>query len=302
MYSFLAFLEGGYSTSDEQTSTTSSSNEKEGHAKAGFKFPSLFNLFGAEAGLDASLANKLESTVEYKAERHRTEASLFNHLYGQLRAANRITSINNARELAEAGTGQLVEIYGKYNGNPLAEILSFANQFFTYFEPSEDSAKPANKTPKNPQRSGNPATRNASPPEATASLIPGFGDDPGTRYMIKVFKEMHRDLENSPVQDLLVTTFGDLKTVITVSAEYFTGATREFLREGDIRVMGKLTRSLSAGEQINLSRRTIMGIANNEATQTLISSFGTSPGVNFNAADPIVAGPAAQILPMAVFV
>jgi hypothetical protein len=84
MTSFLAFLEGGYSLEDEQKSTSQTSKDAEGKASAKAKFPSFLGV-GAEAGMEGSLARKLENTVEYQAERHRTEASLFNYLYKRLR-------------------------------------------------------------------------------------------------------------------------------------------------------------------------------------------------------------------------
>ena len=115
-------------------------------------------------------------------------------------------------------------------------------------------------------------------------------------------EQISAELAISPVQDVLVTSFEGIKTVLTVSAEYFTDATREFLREGEVKVMGKLTRILSNDQQINLSRRTLFGVAGDSAAQNLPTLFSGAPGITFKTAHPIVQGPAAQILPMAIFV
>ena len=116
----------------------------------------------------------------------------------------------------------------------------------------------------------------------------------------RIMEQMRAELEESPVHDVLLSGLSGIETVMTVSADYFTDATREFLREGEVKVMGKLTRVLPAGEQINLSRRTLFGIAGNSMAEGLEELFRAHP--NLGSAKPLVQGPAIQVLPLAIFV
>jgi hypothetical protein len=150
-------------------------------------------------------------------------------------------------------------------------------------------------------RSGIPAKKTAARAAAQVtqnSQLP-LQEDSATR---RLMKRMTSEMRISPVQDVLVSSFDELKTVLTVSTEYFTDATREFLREGEVKVMGKLTRILSNDEQINLSRRTLFGITGDNTAQSITRLFSEDPNITFKTANPLVSGPAVQILPMAIFV
>ena len=240
MTSFLAFLEGGYSLEDEQKSTSQNSRDSEGKASAKAKFPPFLGL-GAEAGTEGTLARKLENTIEYQAERHRTEASLFNYLYKRLREDEMLNKLSTVEDLSKLSTGQLVEVSGRYEGNPLSEILILASQYFSYIESVAEVSEHEKKQVAANGRSGNPAKKAASkaivsPPQGQRSTLE---DDPTSR---RIMEQMTREMEISPVHDVLVSSFEGLKAVLTVSADYFSDATREFLREGEVKVMGKLTR------------------------------------------------------------
>ena len=113
---------------------------------------------------------------------------------------------------------------------------------------------------------------------------------------------MAQDLENAPVHDLLFRTAGQLEAVVTVASEFYSVVTNENLREGHFRVVGKVTRVLSADDSINLTRRTVMGAAGPKMAQDTIGGINNAEGLNLGVADPIVKGPALQVLPMSIFV
>src|SRR5690349_16206000 len=81
MYSFLAYLEGGFSLEDEHISKLTSAQGEQGKGSAKVKLPTLAHFFGAEASIEKNVDAKSEGSSEYKAQRHRTAASLFNYLY-----------------------------------------------------------------------------------------------------------------------------------------------------------------------------------------------------------------------------
>ena len=68
---------------------------------------------------------------------------------------------------------------------------------------------------------------------------------------------MRDDLANAPVHDTVLKGSG-LRTVLTVSSEFFSDATSASSRAGIFTAVGKITRILDADDKINLLRRTVL--------------------------------------------
>lgn len=299
MTSFVAFLEGGFSLEDEQKMTTQGSKETEGKGSLSAKLPAL-PLIGVSAAGEGSASGKSEHSVDYQEKRHRTEASLFNYLYKRLKLEKSIHVLNSMDDLPVLNTGDLVEVSGEYKGNPLSDVVALGAQYVKYAEGIAEDAAREKKKQAAASRSGNPAVRSsaqAAPPSALATQAAALEWDPVTK---RIMEQMQAELEASPVHDVLLSGLSGVEAVLTVSADYFTSATREFLREGEVRVMGKLTRILSGNEQINLSRRTLFGVAGGSLAEGLEAFFRANPGLGKTKS--LIHGPAIQILPMAIFV
>ena len=73
----------------------------------------------------------------------------------------------------------------------------------------------------------------------------------GLRFMVR----MAEDLKEVPVHDLLLKPQADLAVVLTVSSQFYSEETNEYLRAGYFHVVGKVTRILSGSDSINLARR-----------------------------------------------
>jgi hypothetical protein len=59
---------------------------------------------------------------------------------------------------------------------------------------------------------------------------------------------------------------------------------------------------LAEDEEINLTRRTVMGAAGPDMARNTINEINDVESLNLGVANPIVTGPALQILPMSIFV
>ncbi len=288
MVSFLAAIEGGVSVSGSETSTQAGSQEKTLAGKLGLK-AKILGLADGEASVEGSTHKTDETTFVSQTERHHTAASLFNILIAYLREAGQIVEICSEDDLASLKAGQLVELQGESRGNPLESILTFASAIFPYVVPDEPATTPP---PPNP-RSGNPQKRGPAPAPTPAA--------PPEDDTVRMIRMMAADMQAAPVHDLLFETSPGLRFIAVTTSEFYTPATSEHLRQGYFRVVGKVTRVLAGTDSINLARRTVIGAGGSAMVEELISSFRDLDSLSLDVADPIVSGPALQLLPMAIY-
>lgn len=299
MLNFLAHLEGGFSITESEQQTTTGAQERFRQARANImlKIPGV-----GEGGLGGARGkqDRDETQTVTQTERHHTEASLFNLLYAYLNAESKVAQVNGPDDLSDLHSGQLVEISGEYLGNPIEDILYFFESLYPYVV-GEDAVKDGGtkKTPAQKRRSGNPAVRaTADQPGTKESKGPGESIE----EMFSLIKRMAEDLRSAPVHDLKFRTEHGVDAVVTAASDYYTTTTTEHLRAGEFRVMGKVTKVLGDKDTINLTRRTVMGAARPEVATTMMDDVNKSEGMGMRVADPIVKGPAVQVLPMAIFI
>jgi hypothetical protein len=120
-------------------------------------------------------------------------------------------------------------------------------------------------------------------------------------FGLQMMLRMAEEIIKVPVHDLLLCTPTGLRAVLTVSSEYYSAATSEYLRAGMFRVIGKVTRIVNDPDVINLTRRTFLGAADSAVIQDFFAQAKTAE-MKLDVADPIVGAPAVQILPMAIFI
>ena len=177
-------------------------------------------------------------------------------------------------------------------------------QFFPDVLAQQETKKQLTASVKGQQkRSGNPAKRQgAADPQAVveAAIQEAMKQsvDENAEFGVRAMMQMSEDIRKVPVHDLLLRTM--LNVVLTVASEYYSEATRESLRAGEFRVVGKVTRLITGDRTINLTRRTVLGAAQPEVSQGLIAGM-RNEAFSIDAPDPIVSAPAVQILPMAIF-
>ncbi|MCW2919387.1 MAG: hypothetical protein JWN52_7455, partial [Actinomycetia bacterium] len=306
MISFLAYLEGGVAFEGEETVRSGKTGDRKVDGSGKFKFPLIGALIGAEFGASGSTSRKSEESAEYKAARHHTTASLFNALNAYLHEDGLVIKLDDPNQLPALKTGQLVEVAGKYRGNPLEEVLALMGQLLSYMNLEEDASPNQEEelTAAKAKRSKNPAIRSKAAELAAAEASPKLVDEEeeNSKAGLRILLKMREDIEKAPVHDLLVRTLTGLQAVLTVSSEYFTSATNEYLRAGEFVVLGKVTRILNGDDNINLTRRTVMGVAGPDVSRQLIKDVTDNPAFYLESTDPIISAPAVQILPMAIFI
>ena len=312
MISFLAHLEGGVSTHEEETTTSTGARERALKGRAGFR-AMLPWAGGVDAQTEGSIARRDEDSSALKSERHHTAASLFNLLYEYLNDDGQVVTLNDPAELNSLISGQLVEIEGEYLGNPLEDVLALVTSFLPYIEEQQqvqrEAAEKAAEAARKAQRSGNAQKRTQGSSEsaedqAIAALV-GIAQqvtDANATFGMQVMRRMGEDLARVPVHDLLLMTKGGLKVVLTASSEYYSVATNEYLRAGEFRVVGKVTRIVEGDETINLTRRTVLGATGSKTAKDILGSLNQAEGLDVDVADPIVTAPAIQVLPMAIYI
>jgi hypothetical protein len=295
----------GVVTQEEATQKETGARERvfKGRGGLSVKLPWALNV---DASTEGSGQRRDEVSVESKFARQHTAASLFNLLYGYLASDDKLTALNDVSQLENLRASQLVELSGEYLGNPLEDILGFAGAVFPYIldqqrAQAEAAVDAAEKT-RRAQKSGNPAKRaqaQATSHDSSDTLaeLAQQSEDSGVQVMLR----MADDITHAPVHDILFRTASGLQAVVTASSEYYSKATSEYLRAGEFRVVGKVTRIIAGDDTINLTRRTVLGAANSQVAEDLVSN---TRGQEFqlDVADPIVKAPAVQILPMAIFI
>ena len=285
MISFLAALEGGVVISQDTTETASETATRTASATAGLR-AKLFTV--GSATLDAAGSSEKSTTngTTSQVQRQHTAESLFNALLSTLQEDRKIASVDTSDELVDLAVGQIVEIEGTFRGNPLEDILAFFAMILPYVE-SDQASKP------NP-KSGSPAQRAAAQKGPAET---GIDQD-----VIRMFHLMAKDIANSTVHDLLFQTAAGTPVVVTASTEFYGPSTVEYLREGSFRVVGKVTRVISERDEVNLARRTVLGLANPDVAGGLVEAARAMDGVTLDVADAIVTGPAIQLLPLAIYI
>ena len=299
MMSFLAHLEGGVSAEEEETQTTHTARQRAASARAGVR-ARLWSVGSAEVGAEGSRESRDEAASELKTARHHTAASLFNLLYYYLHEDEQLVTLETGDTLGAVQSGQLVELAGEYLGNPIENLVNFFGVLYPYVQDSDEaSGQVAPRPTAKAARSGNPATRAAA--RDSGGVGAKSGETATAALGIRVLQRMVSDLEDAPVHDLLFQIGDSLKAVVTVSSAYYSAETNEQLRSGKFRVVGKVTRVLAGDETINLTRRTVIGVAGPELAQSMLTEF-SGENLNLGLSDPIVRPPAVQVLPMAIFI
>lgn len=309
MISFLAFLEGGVVTSEEATQKETGARERMLKGRAGLRARLPWAL-DVEAGSEGSTQRRDEISLESKSARQHTAASLFNLLYEYLQDDDQLVDLKQESQLEGLRTGQLVELTGEYLGNPLEDILAFVATIFPYVAEQQKAqmaaVAEAAQLARKAQRSGNPAKRaqaQAAVPDIgeIISSIAQQSKDNESELGIQMMLRMAEEIRNVPVHDLLFRTSSGLQAVLTASSEYYSAEVHEYLRAGEFRVIGKVTKIITGDGSVNLTRRTVVGVAKPSIAQDLVASVKTGD-VQLDVADPIVTAPAVQVLPMAIFI
>lgn len=307
MVSFLAALQGGVAFEDERVKRSLSGMERErairGSARSGI--PLLGQLLGFDISGRFGARDRGEEGEEIKAVRQHTAASLFNTLRHHLLTDRYVQTVADGGDLENLQTGQLVQVTGAFVGNPLQHVLAF----FALAEPYMDleqrvQDKIAERYPRS-KRTGRSGQRAPTPQGMVdeQAVLAEIQAEVQQEFGLAMLRQMKADLDDARVHDTVIELESGLDVVLTMSSEFFTTDARERLRAGEFTVLGKVTRILGDGDQLNLARRTVLGAAESGLAEELLTGLDAMPGLALESGQrAVIESPAVQILPLAVFV
>jgi hypothetical protein len=197
------------------------------------------------------------------------------------------TSLATPGDLSAVSVGDVVDVRGTCLGNPLFTALDFVATMLPLVIGPEP---PIDTRPRRPATAVGAAARAAADDEAGTQ-----------RVLVGTVLAARDGLRESAVVDVLVRTPDGLNAVVVLDRSTLTPAGEEQLRDGTFRVIGKVTAVLGNNDHVNLFRRTPIGATGVQASRDMLAEL-IDAGVDVEVSDPVVQGPAVQILPLAVLV
>lgn len=176
----------------------------------------------------------------------------------------------------------LVELSGEVTRSPISEMTLLAKRFIAVMLQS---------LPINPQ--GNVDMSNLNPYQL--NLLQNMS----------LFQAVIADLESSPLSDMVLRQNAKCwrhTAVLDLSTKILPMHEQELLCNGHVTVIGKVTRVLKEDETINLYRRSMLGSATRGVLTQLVQSFNATPGISIQPGSGVVAYPAIEVLPIAIYV
>ena len=187
---------------------------------------------------------------------------------------------------AELKVGDLIEFSGEFYRNPLATSLEAFLQVMNISGFSLDQPAPAAPTS---IRRGPAAVAQASETNADEANF------------FRVFQRLHDELNAARVQDLVMyPEESDLSVVVSVLVAGLPEGQLENLLSGNFRVIGKVSQVLPVGEELNLHQRTSFGYIQTDLLETSFADLKDIPWIDLPAPASFVAGPAIQLVPLAI--
>lgn len=197
-------------------------------------------------------------------------------------------AVSSAADLSGVTVGDVVEVTGDALGNPLLSALDFVATMLPLVVGPESAHEARPRRP--------------APTASVAAARAAADEEAGTQRVLMGTVTAARDgLRDNPVVDVLLRTDAELIAILVLDREVLTAAGEEQLRGGRFRVVGKVSAVLGKDDHVNLFRRTPIAATGVEASRDMVSEL-IEAGVDVEVADPVVEGPALQILPLAVLV
>jgi hypothetical protein len=286
MISFVATMEGGYSLENSRTFTNDSSGEISGTLEGEGGLPTIIsNLVKASINASGSVDGKLAKTEESQIVFKHTEASLFMRLRHELYKQKRLILLDEYTEeqWSTIKPSSLVELSGEIHRSPINQIAQITKRWLPIII---QSSLPLN-------------------PDGTVNVSVLTDEQKKELYNISIMHAIVADLESLPLADILLKhKEGWAKAaVLNLSSKVMSLMDQELLHCGRVTVIGKVTRVIARGEKINLYRRSMLGVINEDMLNQLTSELTALPDMQkFQIEAPTVEYPAIEVIPMAIYV
>ncbi len=286
LVSFAAATQGGLSFGAEVTSETATSRFD--GAKIAGKF-GISNLFSSlfEASVDAEAASsRSEDGKEMRREsKAHTEASIAILLYDHLkRSDGYIVTPASAEDFADIEPGALVEITGTLEKNAIDWVIDCidAISILSGLDPSQTL----------PPQSGKNKGGNRPAPKSQ------------NNQLVHMREMMDKDRQRTPISNAVLRCSQPegLNAVVTLRTANLRDLTLSELHKNTVRVIGKVTRTISDGETMSAFENYGFALLKPATLRTKFAEWSKADEMVADFTDVEVQGPAVQILPLMVFV
>lgn len=286
MISFVATMEGGYSLENSWTLTNDSAGEIAGTLEGEAGLPGIVsNLVKASLKASGNVDGKLAKTEESQIVFKHTEASLFMRLRYELHRQGLLTLLDEytEKEWISIKPSSLIEMSGEIHRSPINEIAQITKRWLPIIL---QLSLPLNA-------------------DGSVNLSALNDEQKKELYNMSIMQAIVADLEALPLSDILLKhKEGWAKSaVLDLSTKVMSLMDQELLHCGQVTVIGKVTRILAKGEKINLYRRSMLGVINDNKLNELTNELTVLPSMQmFQIEAPIVEYPVIEVIPMAIYV
>lgn len=282
LVSFAAAIEGGMSFGAEVTKESSTSKSHEAGATGKVSLSKLFSRF-VDVSADGYVSGDAASTEKsiHKEARAHTEASVAIVLYERLRQdGGYIVDPEKIEDLDSLEPGSLVEIAGTIEKNAVDSIVDYIDAITILSQMADTSPKAATGAKK--KRPGN--------------------DQKSELDIIR--ESLDKDRARTPFSNAILRCSVPKETsaIVTLRTENLRDLTLSELHKNSVRVLGKVTRVVAAGESICPFENYGMALLAPEILKGVMEPIVDAEGSGADLTEIRLDGPAIQILPLMVFV
>lgn len=285
LVSFAAALQGGLSFGSEVTHEKAIAQSEVSKVAAKLGFSELFSsLFQASVDAESTDSDNTSDTEVTKESKAHTEASIAIVLYDRLRrSSGYLAQPKSLEDFAALEPGALVELQGTMLKNPIDAVVDYidAVNILSRLGPSEASNSQSKQQVKKADR----AVLKESP-------------------LLRMRAALEEDRRRTPISNvqLKCSQPAEMTAVVTLRTQNLRDLTLSELHKNSVRVVGKVTRAVTAGQSMSAFENYGMAMVPAELLTKLFNDLAATSDVVVEFSDVAIQGPAVQLLPLMVFV
>lgn len=279
VFDLLAMLEGGISHVTRVASIQQKTEAEEQKYGASFGLSkALSSLFSINVSGGRQKSGESTEACQSDEERIHTPASLFFRLRQQM-IQRKLVSISNGAAIPSIS--DWIEFGATMTPNPVVNLMDTTLSVLDIFEPFADQAKSGKSHQKQPSF-------------------------PSKNQMQSQMKVLRESFTAGAAIDLVAKVLNsDRQVLVTLETAYLNDPKMLDLADGTFRVLGKVTRVVSAGEGISLLRKSALAAMPQEAFAKVFGNLAAgvnAPALNSDSfTNTELSGPTFQVIPIAIY-
>jgi len=300
----LASIEGGFSVVEKittQSSETRSTNRGV-RADAGTEFgiPNVLSMLKVNLGYSSDWKKGREDGQVAETEKYHTYGSLFFRLREFLDANELIKRVDDSESWSNVRPTDFVEISGVFRPNPLANSLEIIDKLIGIIQLVDTDTFTSNtgtarkRTPEEKKRAQ----------EAKRKAQAQFKQMEEIR---KFLKGISSDIQSENIRVFVVESNSstlEFRSVVLLYLNYLRDPTMTEISYKEYHLLGKVVRKIEedSSDTVDLLLGTGLGGIGKSTLQELFGAFAQMPGMNLPEIETEIAGPALEVVPIAIYV